>query len=455
MADGLTLFADGAEEPPGEPGSSAAAASPFSTDPPDWPIREFITGPAGTGKTTLVRARALRTAGVELCATTGIAAVNLGPDVTTINSLLAYFDTAGLRDAWTTGRLSVRLAKLANSGCRAIVLDEVSMLDGEQLRILELALREVNQRRAEQSVPPLHLTLTGDFAQLPPVKAKFAFEVPEWDAYEENTLRLHTVYRQADPDFLAALFAARRGDGATAATILSPRCVGGLDYHFDGTTILARNEDVDRFNALRLSQLQTQEITFTSVRWGKERAEWKVIAERLLLKLGALVMILANRHEDKSNGTVAGGRRLIYANGDLGYLREVDANGVPYVELTRTGEVVPVGFVTRDNKIPLEPGRRKELKAAGLGELAVDDHEIIGSLTYMPLRVAYATSCHKSQGLSLDKVQVDLRQAFFNSGGMAYVALSRARTADGLRIVASPALLAGRCRVNEKVRRWI
>ena len=110
------------------------------------PSAEFITGEAGTGKTWLVKERARRYPGHVLCATTGIAAVNLGEGVTTISSLLKYFDTASLRASWTQGNLERIVMGLARSGVRQIVLDEVSMLDGEQLTIITATIDAVNER---------------------------------------------------------------------------------------------------------------------------------------------------------------------------------------------------------------------------------------------------------------------------------------------------------------------
>jgi len=130
---------------------------------PSLPSAEFITGEAGTGKTWLVKERARRYPGHVLCATTGIAAVNLGEGVTTINSLLKYFDTASLRDSWTQGNLERIVMGLARSGVRQIVLDEVSMLDGEQLTIITATIDSVNERLVAAGEATIGLTLTGDY----------------------------------------------------------------------------------------------------------------------------------------------------------------------------------------------------------------------------------------------------------------------------------------------------
>lgn len=416
------------------------------------PRTEFITGEAGTGKTWFVRERAKRLQGHVLCATTGIAAVNLGEGVTTLNSLLGYFDTASLRDAWTQGWLETKLMKLYGSGVRQLVVDEVSMMDGEQLTMIVQALDSCNERLEAQGEDGLGLTLTGDFLQLPPVKAKFAFQADCWGRFAENTTKLTEVRRQADGEFIAALQAARVGNGKKAveyfreASPFQPT----TDYDFQGVTLMAKNEEVDRFNYLRMSKLSGEKVNFESRREGKQRGEWKLIPEKLELKLGALVMILANRRELTEEDDV----KLLYANGDLGTLVEVEG-GYAQVKLQRNDQVVGVEYVCRKNKIPLEPGRRTELKAAGKEQMIDGKSEIVGSITYMPLRVAYACTAHKSQGLSLDSVQIDFRNSFFGSPGMLYVGISRARAAKGLRLVGMEATFVGRCKVSKEVKEWV
>lgn len=141
------------------------------------PVRcGFITGAAGTGKTYLVRERiAANPSEGVLSATTGIAAVNL--NTVTINSLLRYFDTDSLTNAFISGRLTRRLAQLAKSVSNLYV-DEVSMMAAEQLDIIYQATQAANRQKGVQKVNPegLGIVLTGDFAQLPPIKARWAFE---------------------------------------------------------------------------------------------------------------------------------------------------------------------------------------------------------------------------------------------------------------------------------------
>jgi hypothetical protein len=436
-----------------------------------------LFGAAGSGKTFLTKAWAEEEKGLVLAATTGIAAINLGGE--TINSILGYFDTASLQESYLNGFLSAKLGKLWKCGVRRLVLDEVSMLAGDQLGFLVKAIEEVNTRgyvlstkqdADEDTTPPaMGLTVVGDFCQLSPVKATYAFEAPEWDRFQASTVTLTEIRRQADPEFIQMLRDARAGRGAAVAAYFESRGAihAETDDHFAGPTIHAKNESVDRYNALRLSRLAGAEVTFGSDRWGKQRSEWGNplkppstwgIPETLTLKEGALVMILANRRE---------GGALAYVNGDLGVLEAVgdeyvvDAKGRErrvrgaYVRLQRTGQVAFVIPVTRRVKLPADSARRKELRLQGHEDHIEERWEIAGEITYQPLRVAYASTVHKSQGLSLDSVQVNVRDAFFKTPGMAYVALSRARTAAGLRLVGSAAALIERCTTDPRLGGWL
>ncbi len=431
----------------------------------------YLTGTAGTGKTTIARQWTSDPRAV-LCATTGIAAVNLG-EATTINALLSYFDTKSLEDQYIGGFLSMKLRKLYRAGVRRLVLDEVSMMDANQLTIITKAMKEASGEgyvlgdddseisEDDDNADPLGMILVGDFCQLAPVKAPFAFTSPAWEYYEASTCRLETIHRQNDHDFKQALQAVRREDAAAALQYFAPRLACETQSNFVGTTILAKNAAVGRFNDLRMSQLTTPMVRFPSRRAGKLRPEWGNkskpkhewgIPETLQLKEGALVMLLANKRYPADPGEVE--LRFEYVNGDLGTFLG-DDRGQAVVELQRTGRTVHIDWVRRTSTIPLEPGRRKELKAGDQQHLVDGKHEIVGEVVYMPLRLAYASTVHKSQGLTLDHVQINLRDHFFTTPGMLYVALSRCKTAEGLRVVGTPQTFADRVRVDPQVRAWL
>lgn len=437
------------------------------------PPFSYLAGAAGSGKTFAVKDWAGRVSGLELCATTGIAALNLGG--TTINALAGYFDTKSLMDSFTTGMLTARLGRLWRAGIRRLVIDEVSMMDGEQLTYLVKGVEEVNGRgyvlgkwdEDDDAPPPaMGLTLVGDFAQLKPVDGVWAWESPEWERFQPNTITLTEIRRQADLPFINALRQARVGNGKAVLEYFDGRLCDLTDDRFEGPTLMATNAAVDRYNWIRMSKLHGRELFFESRREGKQRSEWGNpqkppntwgIPLRLHLKVGALVMILANRREEGLPP-----QPFVYVNGDLGEVVEVGGEAVPdeqscYVKLQRSGRVVEVNYVRREVLQPCDSARRKELILAGKSELLTENRkfEIVGWVSYMPIRVAYASTVHKSQGLTLDRVQVNIREHFFKTPGMLYVALSRARTGEGLRLVGSAAALIERCAADPRLKPWL
>jgi hypothetical protein len=390
----------------------------------------YIGGIAGTGKSyQLKQLNDKYPDSSVLTATTGVAAINMGCGIT-INSLLWYYNHNSLLDAWTSGKLDFRLNKVYHAlGIRRILLDEVSMLSADDLSILCLAIDRLNENLAKNNKPQLGMTICGDFAQLPPIEGRFAFESEHWEKFEHTTEILHDVYRQNDPEFIQALQWVREGEGKKAADYFADKMNKLGDPAFDGTTLYPYNSSVDRQNSYRLEKVQGGTISFKAYKNRKQRPEWKNIPETLKLKLGSLVMILANRsHEGE----------LIYCNGDLGHIIIKDRDTAT-VKLQRTGEEVEVKYVTRRNE-----------------EISGGEKKILGDINYMPLRLAYASTVHKSQGLTLDSVQIDIRPKFYHEcPGMLYVAMSRCRSKEGLRLIGSPKTFAQNCTVNPKIRRFL
>ena len=424
---------------------------------------EFICGVAGSGKTFQCREQAAADPSWGMiCATTGISAINLG--TVTLNSCLRYFDTDSLRDAYLNGSLVRRLRDLRESH-RRLVIDEVSMMDGDQLSLLVRGTLEANSFLSPTHAGPLGLTLVGDFAQLPPVKARWAFESDEWHRFEVATTRLTKVWRQNAGPFLDALNKCRSGDGEGSAEILSAE---GLEWHtsldiaFDGTTIVPKNDAVSRYNAEALSRVHGESFTIRSDRWGKQRGEWNQnrrtmewgIPPTVALKVGAYVMLLANKYDEDRN--------LVFANGDCGHVVDYQS-AVVHVRLVRTGEVVSVSPIVRAVGVKDKPeGWARQSGGIGHGEYLPRPHWhpdrkmfVEGQVRYYPLRLAYASSVHKSQGLSLDRCQIDIRDRFFAAPAMEYVALSRCRTLGGLRIVGQRERYVRNCTIDERVRPWL
>ncbi len=438
----------------------------------------FVTGAAGSGKTWLTRDRVAQSP-AHTCivmASTGIAAVNLG-DAITINSQLGYFDTSSMVQNYTHGILQQRLRRLRQAGVRRLILDEVSMFEAEQLTCLVRAINELNSEAGtskasvnyfddDRGSQELGLTLVGDFLQLPPIKGKYAFESPEWHHFDKGVETLTEIRRQGNEDFIAALRACRAQQPDLVCDYFRKFIYPVQDGDFGGTTILAKNDAVERMNRFRLDSLPGTADSYLNSRQGKERGEWKHIPPALSLKPNAQVMILSNRYEDDPDG---GRRPLLYANGDNAIYLGKNPSGHAMVQLERTGQAVEVKWITRENKaarkdphyVCSNPGCKTQASSGHVKKCPVcgwaikkDLYEILGEITYMPLRLAYASTVHKTQGLTLDKVQIAFGDHFFTSFGMLYVALSRARGPEGLRLIGTVDQLRARVRMDPAVARW-
>jgi hypothetical protein len=439
---------------------------------------EFLCGSAGTGKSfEIMRRIGEDSTYALLTASTGIAAVNLS--ATTINSTLGFFDLDSLRDAYIRGSAARKLREVVDEGFRNVVLDEISMVSSQMLDLLVQIFDGVNLQLKENA-HPIGLILVGDFAQLPPIPERvtgeagrarskpatpWAFEAACWDRFEKNTTRLTKIWRQADLRFLSALNAARRGDGSSCISHLQS---SGCEFHtsndmdFDGTTILAENKHVDAFNSEAMKKVRGRDMFLPTRRWGRDRGEWKNIpSPEIKIRENAYVMLLANQ----PSGTRG---QFNYVNGDCGHVRGIEMRGKgipPYilVELVRTGGVVKVPPIVRSVSFKDKPtGFVGEQQILGAGEYYPAPHHnksdkryVAGQIQYYPIRLGYATTAHKSQGLSLDKVQVDFRAWQFSNPGMGYISLSRCRSLEGLRLVGQPERVAAACVSDPRVARWL
>jgi ATP-dependent DNA helicase PIF1 len=359
---------------------------------------------------------------------------------------------------------------------REIVIDEISTFSALHLDVLYNAFREVSWER-----PGIKLTVVGDFCQLPPTPdpgspgtERYAFEAECWRPnFSENTTRYTKIWRQEHEAFIGALRAARRGAGEEALGHLHAagvRFEPGLNHRFEGTTLIPINDDVDVYNMRRLREAPGDNasiITELSIRWavdGPEPGEWRTIPTRFDCKPGVYVMILSNDAPT-----------FRWVNGDCGTVlgREGDQF---VVRLKRNDSEVSIGKITRPHTTRRRPAGVAEADMIVLNNKAEYDEMvrengapprqvvmlrergpewITGWIRYYPLRLAYATTVHKSQGLSLDTVQLDLSPAFLASPAMMYVALSRCRTPEGLVLVGTPEQVVAKTRIDPRVTEWL
>ena len=334
----------------------------------------FITGPAGSGKTFLVReALNLNPKWGVLTATTGVAARVLGTnvvngDVKTVHSTLGFFDVESIRNSRDKGTLRKNLKRLRKKFKR-IVIDESSMLHSEIFEIL------VN----ECDAVGMGIVLTGDFLQLPAIqpdpKAKdykqWLFEMPAWKKFEGNVIRLDTQYRHKDEDFLKALNLLRAGKGEEAIPHLKAAGVKfvqnddshPLDLTYKGTTIVGTNKLCDRINHNCYVAIQSDEHTYTTTRKGFwDKKEWELwpkddYPDSVSLKFGTRVMILRNLYgymiadPTKQVDTDMADKQpvLFNADGSLGYVLKSKKNGTES-ESSESKSSEPSESETKDGK---------------------------------------------------------------------------------------------------------
>lgn len=368
----------------------------------------FLTGAPGSGKTFVLnefirRAKKAKKR-IAITASTGIAATHIGG--TTIHSWAGL----GIRDSITEQdhrwlRESARLMKRYNN-LDVLIIDEVSMLHGRRLDMINEICKLL--RESDEPFGGLQIVLTGDLFQLPPIdrEAKtidFVHLSSAWRELQPKICYLQEQHRQVDDPLLDLLEAMRANDINQAHfDALSERL--GTSTPGDGsvTRLYSHNADVDQINTQHLSQLGGEVKRFTMETFGSankvEQLKKGMLAPDILeLKVGAEVMFVANNFQEG------------YVNGSRGTVTGFSDTGMPGVRMHESGKVITV---TRNSWSLEEDGREQ------------------ASVNQLPLRLAWAITIHKSQGMSLDAAEVDLSRAF--TPGMGYVALSRVRSLDGV-----------------------
>ncbi|XP_033506294.2 ATP-dependent DNA helicase PIF1 [Epinephelus lanceolatus] len=370
----------------------------------------FFTGSAGTGKSFLLKRimGSLPPKSTFATASTGVAACHIGG--TTLHNF------AGIGSGSAPLEQCIELAQRPGvlqhwTSCRHLIIDEVSMVEAQFFDKLEAVARSV--RRSTQPFGGIQLIVCGDFLQLPPVskgreKASFCFQARSWRKVIQVNMELMEVRRQTDQSFISLLQAVRVGrvtEEVTAKLMESA-------YHNierDGilaTRLCTHKDDVELTNENKLQQLPGSVRAFEAL--DSDPALVRTIdahspVSRLIqLKVGAQVMLTKNL--DVARGLVNGARGVVVSF-------ETGKHGLPRVR-----------FLCGVTEV-LKP-ERWVFKSGGGIHL---------SRQQLPLKLAWAISIHKSQGMTLDCVEISLARVF--ESGQAYVALSRARSLEGLRVM--------------------
>ncbi|TVQ85997.1 MAG: helicase [Chromatiaceae bacterium] len=385
----------------------------------------FLTGKAGTGKTTFLHAlKADLPKRTIITAPTGVAAINAG-GVT----LHSFFQLPF--GPWVPGAEAARRAAERRlprqkreiiQGLDLLVIDEISMVRCDLLDAVDCVLRR--ERRCDQPFGGVQLLMIGDLHQLAPVvpapdwailkdwyESAYFFSSRTLQATEMVSIALEQIYRQTDADFIELLNRVRdnRLDAAALARLNSRYRPDFRPGEADGyITLTTHNRGADRINERHLGALGTKAYRFAAQIQGDYPAHGYPTAENLTLKQGTQVMFVRN-------DTTSAKR---WFNGKIGTVAHLGRERIA-VRCPGDATAIEVEPVTWENiQYRLDP----ETKAL--------TQEVIGTFTQYPLRLAWAITIHKSQGLTFERAIVDAGAAF--SPGQVYVALSRCKTFEGL-----------------------
>lgn len=398
----------------------------------------FLTGKAGTGKTTFLKHVVQHThKKVIVAAPTGIAAINAGG--VTLHSLFqlpfGYFipedNSANYfneNQQINTPATLLKNAKLNRNKIKLLrelellIIDEVSMLRADLLDAIDTMLRSVKRRR---NIPfgGVQLLLIGDLLQLPPVVKDFEWNVLKnyyssiyfFNAQAFNNsppiqIELDKIYRQADTKFIGLLNNLRDNkvipeDITTLKTHFQPNFKPKPDEGFIRLT--THNKQADSYNREELDKLKTKSYYFQADVDGDFSPYNYPLDESLELKKGAQVMFIKNDPSGKQQ----------FFNGKIGVITDLSDDSIEVK--TSDGDLIIVEKYTWENvKYQLNPATNE-----------IEDN-VVGKFIQYPLKLAWAITVHKSQGLTFDKAIIDIGNAF--AQGQVYVALSRLRSLDGL-----------------------
>jgi hypothetical protein len=383
----------------------------------------FLTGEPGSGKTYTIneyvaylRARSIEPA---ITASTGIAATHIGG--MTIHSwsgvgIKTKLEKSNLNKIASSSYIAKRVRR-----AKVLIIDEVSMLAPQTLSMIDAICREITQ--SSEPFGGIQIVLVGDFFQLPPIvktdvandsqimfieepSARFAYDSHAWGRSNPVVCYLTEQHRQDDGDFLTLLSAIRRNAFANDHLCrIETRRIEHQAAPNNAPKLYSHNADVDRVNDKILAQLSGEAQIFAMSSQGPDPlvAALKkgcLSPEQLCLKVGAAVMFTKNNPQEG------------FVNGTLGTVEGFDKHdGYPVIK-TRSGrriEVEPMDWAMEENGA------------------------ISARITQLPLRLAWAITVHKSQGMSLDEAVVDLSGVF--EFGQGYVALSRVRRLSGLHLL--------------------
>ncbi len=403
----------------------------------------FLTGKAGTGKTTLLREITANThKNTIVAAPTGIAAINAGG--VTLHSLFQLPYGAFVPDnnislsSGSSTQINTPKSLLAQSKLHQVkrnmlkelellIIDEVSMLRADLLDAIDAILRSVRRQR-DMAFGGVQVLFIGDLLQLPPVvkedewnylspyyKGFYFFYANALKQQAPIQLELNKIYRQSDGDFVSLLNNLRDNTVSSKDIELLNTCYKpNYDHSKEKGTIFltTHNYKADDLNRRSLAELSGETYAFHAQIDGDFNEYNYPVEESLKLKKGAQVMFVKNDYSGD----------LLYFNGKLGTVSRVN------------DELIEVRFDDGSPSTTVEPYSWENKRFTLNKETGDIEEKTIGTFTHYPIKLAWAITVHKSQGLTFNKATIDVSKAF--APGQIYVALSRLTSLDGLTLTA-------------------
>ncbi len=371
----------------------------------------FLTGSAGTGKTYVlnkyIQYLKARKVPVSITASTGIAATHL--QGTTIHA----WSGIGIKDSLSLRNLrdlrQKKYLKKHIEKTKVLIIDEISMLHKKQFDLVNEVLQFF--RENEKAFGGIQVVLCGDFFQLPPIgssgetnRDKFSFMSQSWLNANLSICYLTDQFRQTDSELNDVLNEIRKGSVTEKSIGLLQSSKELVDAE-EPTRLYTHNMDVDRINTAHITEIKGRKKIFKAKVKGNlklaETVKRSIMApETLELKKDAKVMFVKNNYEKG------------YLNGSLGKVVRYNDEGYPVIQLNNGYEITAE---PEDWRIEDETGK------------------LLVSYAQVPLRLAWAITVHKSQGMTLDSAVMDLSKTF--EKGQGYVALSRVKSLDGLQLI--------------------
>ncbi len=391
----------------------------------------FLTGKAGTGKTTFLKSLPSKThKRMVVVAPTGVAAINAGGQ--TIHSFFQLPfgpqvpDKAPVQPSRNKKEVAAQFQKMRGTKLKIIrtldllVIDEISMVRADVLDAVDAVLRRA--RRSSRPFGGVQVLMIGDVHQLAPVAKPEEWEVlaPYYKTvyfFGSHVLQktdyicveLEHIYRQQDRDFITLLNKVRHNQmDAECIRLLNTRYIPDFKPSDGYITLTTHNAQADEINDSRLRAIKQHSLHFRAEVKGVFPSHIYPTKEELELKIGAQVMFVKNDPSPEK----------AYYNGKIGQLTGYDED---------TGELE---VVCGDECIAVLPVVWQNMDYTLNEENQQIEEKEIGSFTQIPLRLAWAVTIHKSQGLTFDKLVIDAQQAFAH--GQVYVALSRCTSLEGL-----------------------